>query len=119
MMFTNSHSFLRIALGFHNPNHAAALACAVLPLCWGWGRKAWLGRVLSGGSLIWYPTKGGHELNDCARQLARAFLAAAASKNVCTLWGEDDTRRILPCAQIDVEFRNPLYTNEIAGLWRR
>ena len=29
MMFTNSHSFLRIALGFHNPNHAAALVCAL------------------------------------------------------------------------------------------
>ena len=73
----------------------------------------------AGGSLIWYPTRGGHELNDRALQLARAFLAAAASKNVCTLWGEDDTRRILPCVQIDVEFRNPLYTNEIAGLWRQ
>ena len=71
----------------------------------------------AGGSLIWYPTRGGHELNDRALQLARAFLAA--SKNVCTLRGEDDTRRILPCAQIDVEFRNPLYTNEIAELWRQ
>ena len=49
MMFTNSHSFLRIALGLHNPNHAAALVCALLPLCWGWGRRAWFGRVLSGG----------------------------------------------------------------------
>ena len=46
-MFDNSHSFLRIALGFHNPNHAAALVCALLPLGWGWRGR--LGRVLSGG----------------------------------------------------------------------
>ena len=28
-------------IGFGNPNHAAALACALLPLCWGWRRAAW------------------------------------------------------------------------------
>ena len=38
-----------------------------------------------GGSLLWYPAKGGHELNERALRLARAFLAAAASKTVCTL----------------------------------
>ena len=37
---------------FHNPNHAAALACAVLPLCWGWRRCAWLGNLLAGGLLV-------------------------------------------------------------------
>ena len=26
----------RFAFGFHNPNHAAALVCALLPLCLGW-----------------------------------------------------------------------------------
>ena len=31
----------RLSFGFHNPNHAAALACAFLPLCWGWRRAAW------------------------------------------------------------------------------
>ncbi|MDD6029611.1 MAG: hypothetical protein PUE68_02200, partial [Kiritimatiellae bacterium] len=72
----------------------------------------------AGGPLLWYPAKGGHEPNERALRLARAFLAAAASKTVCTLWGEDDTRRVLPRARIDVEFQNPLYTNEIAGLWR-
>ncbi|MDO5319912.1 MAG: hypothetical protein Q4G65_14895 [bacterium] len=41
----------RYPLGFHNPNHAAALACAVLPLCWGWRRCAWLGNLLAGGLL--------------------------------------------------------------------
>ena len=31
---------IRLSFGFHN-NHAAALACALLPLCWGWRRAAW------------------------------------------------------------------------------
>lgn len=39
----------RLSFGFQNPNHAAALVCALLPLCWGWGRRAWFGCVLSGG----------------------------------------------------------------------
>ena len=51
--------------------------------------------------------------------VARAFLAAAASPAACPVWGEDDTRRVLPRAQIDVEFQNPLYTAEIAELWQR
>lgn len=37
----------RWSFGFHNPNHAAALVCALLPLCWGWRRHAWIGRALA------------------------------------------------------------------------
>lgn len=37
----------RLSFGFHNPNHAAALACALLPLCWGWRRGVWLGRIIA------------------------------------------------------------------------
>ncbi len=40
-------AILRYSFGFGNPNHAAALACALLPLCWGWRRAAWAGRTLS------------------------------------------------------------------------
>ena len=36
----------RFLFGFYNPNHVAALACAIVPLCWGWMRYMWLGRVL-------------------------------------------------------------------------
>ncbi len=39
----------RMTFGFHNPNHAAALACALLPLCFGWRRAAWVGRGLAAG----------------------------------------------------------------------
>lgn len=56
-------------------------------------------------------------MNDRALRLARAFLAAAASQAACPLWGEDDTRRVLPRARIDVEFQ--IYTAEIAELWQR
>ena len=37
----------RLAFCLANPNHAAALLCALLPLCWGWRRQPWLGRILS------------------------------------------------------------------------
>ena len=36
----------RLAFGFYNPNHAAAMICALLPFCWGWRRYLWLGRFL-------------------------------------------------------------------------
>jgi hypothetical protein len=39
----------RFAFVFHNPNHAAALICALMPLCWGWRRCAWIGRMLNVG----------------------------------------------------------------------
>ena len=37
----------RLSFGFHNPNPAAAQVCALLPLCFGWRRAAWVGRGLS------------------------------------------------------------------------
>ena len=42
----------RIAFTFHNPNHTAALICALMPLCWGWRRCAWGGRTLSIGLFV-------------------------------------------------------------------
>ncbi len=35
-----------LSFGFHNPNHAAALARALPPLCLGWRRSAWTGEAL-------------------------------------------------------------------------
>lgn len=37
------HWLMRCSCGFFNPNHAAAMICALLPLCWGWRRHAWFG----------------------------------------------------------------------------
>ena len=37
----------RLSFAFLNPNHAAAALCALLPLCWGWRRHAWLGYSLA------------------------------------------------------------------------
>ena len=37
---------VRMGFGFANPNHAAAFLCALMPFCWGWNTRAWLGRVL-------------------------------------------------------------------------
>lgn len=34
---------VRMGFGFFNPNHAAALICAVIPFCWGWNRGRWVG----------------------------------------------------------------------------
>ena len=36
----------RFAICFANPNHAAAMICALLPLCWRWRRCAWLGWIV-------------------------------------------------------------------------
>ena len=44
--------------------------------------------------------------------------AAVASGAPCALWGEDDTRRVLPRARIDPEYANQLYTLAMAALWR-
>ena len=67
----------RLSFGFGNPNHAAALACALLPLCWGWRRTAWIGRTLSvalfaAGAL---PADVGAEADDarCRALLQRTF----------------------------------------------
>ena len=38
---------VRMGFGFFNPNHAAALICAVIPFCWGWRYKwRWVGRLV-------------------------------------------------------------------------
>ena len=37
----------RLAFGFANPNHAAAMICAVAPFLWGWRRTRWVGWALS------------------------------------------------------------------------
>ena len=167
----------RLAFGFHNPNHAAALACALLPLCWGWRR--WLGRLLSLALFLallttqsrtglvvalseaatwWRLRKGRFRVSHLgSHKLAAAGIAAfavaalwrmwprmaldgsmlnrpkiwlaglrlfAASPdgvglgNSGALWGEDDTRRVLPRARIDPKYANPLYTPAMAALWK-
>ena len=53
MAFAQSKLIMdRLSFGFHNPNHAAALACALLPLCLGWRRAAWAGRGLAAGLFV-------------------------------------------------------------------
>jgi hypothetical protein len=46
------HGLVRHGFGFYNPNHAAALVCAVLPFLWGWRRRAWIGWLLSAALLV-------------------------------------------------------------------
>ena len=41
-----TNGLLRYGFGFYDPNHAAALICAIAPFCWGWrGRLRWVGYV--------------------------------------------------------------------------
>lgn len=41
-----SGEMVRLGFGFANPNHAAAVICALFPFCWGWrGRWRWAGRI--------------------------------------------------------------------------
>ena len=73
----------------------------------------------AGGMVLWRPYPGGHGLDPATLALARAWLAAfAGGTPPVRAWGEDDTWRILPAARIDPEFRNPLYSAELAQRWK-
>ena len=43
MMEFTFDGIVRNGFGFYNPNHAAALICAVFPFLWGWRKYAWTG----------------------------------------------------------------------------
>ena len=73
----------------------------------------------AGGQILWKPVRSGHELNDQSLSLARAFFSAVSRGTPCTLWGEDDTRKVCAADQIEVEFRNPLYNPQLSSLWRQ
>ena len=73
----------------------------------------------AGGLLVWRTAWGGHEPDAGALALARELFAAVSAGAPCALWGEDDTRRVLPRARIDPEYANPLYTPAMAERWRR
>lgn len=47
MMEFTYGGMVRYGFGFYNPNHAAALICAVMPFLWGWRQLPWLGWILS------------------------------------------------------------------------
>ena len=47
MMEFTYNGMVRWGFGFENPNHAAALFCAILPLLWGWKKYPWGGILLS------------------------------------------------------------------------
>ncbi|MDR0931605.1 MAG: O-antigen ligase family protein [Victivallales bacterium] len=47
MMEFTYNGLVRYGFGFYNPNHAAALFCAIMPFLWGWKRHAWAGWILS------------------------------------------------------------------------
>ena len=44
--------FPRMAFGFANPNHAAAMICAMMPFCWAWRRARWVGWLLSAALVV-------------------------------------------------------------------
>ena len=69
--------------------------------------------------LLWRPHAGGHEPDAASLAIAREFFAAVADGARCAVWGEDDTRRVMPRTAIDPEFLNPLFSSRMAELWRR
>lgn len=52
MMEFTYDGIVRWGFGFYNPNHAAALICAIFPFLWGWKKYPWLGWILSGLLLV-------------------------------------------------------------------
>lgn len=74
----------------------------------------------NGGELIWKTYQTGHELNKEALEIAKAFFTAILEKQKAKFIGEDDTLRALPInkkSEIDLEFRNYLYSEELKKLW--
>lgn len=73
----------------------------------------------NGGKLLFKPLPGGHELGDRALAIAREWIRAVVCGGESWIWGEDDTYRVVDRDAIEVEFRNPLYTDRLADLWRQ
>ena len=72
----------------------------------------------AGGELLWKPFRGvGHELSPNALELAHAWFDAVFSGAKPIAYGEDDMLKIKPKKRIDVEYRNPLYSEKIRELW--
>ena len=62
----------------------------------------------------------GHELDAGALGLARLWMRGVSRPDCRVVsWGEDDTWRVRPPREIDAEYRNPLYSTELAEAWRR
>ncbi len=74
-----------------------------------------------GGNIIWKTYAGGHELNGEALDFARQFfddILGGSASPICV--GEDETMLVLPphrAREIDIEFRNPLYSEKLKKLW--
>lgn len=73
----------------------------------------------AGGTLVFKPFAGGHELGDGVRAIAREWLTAVLAGTEPLAWGEDDTMLVRGKEDIEPESRNPLYTSRLAELWRR
>ena len=108
MIYFKENVIDRLTFGFHNPNHAAALACALLPLCWGWRRAAWAGRALAlalfaavlltqsrtgllvaglEGAMWWRLRKGRFRVSHLgAHKLAAAGIAASTVAALWRMW---------------------------------
>ena len=47
MMEFTFDGIVQQGFGFYNPNHAAALICALFPFLWGWKKYAWIGWMIT------------------------------------------------------------------------
>ena len=71
-----------------------------------------------GGLLLWkYFPDSGHELSPLALELAKTWFDDLLSDRRVIAYGEDDTLRIR--AEVDIEFRNPLYSEKLKNLWHK
>ena len=71
-----------------------------------------------GGLLLWkYFPNSGHELSSSALELAKTWFDDLLSDREVIEYGEDDTLRVP--SKVDIEFRNPLYSEKLKELWRK
>ena len=69
-----------------------------------------------GGLIIWkYFSGTGHKLSQEALELARVWFDDLLSERKIIAYGEDDTGQIPK--YVDIEYRNPIYSEKMKGLW--
>lgn len=74
----------------------------------------------AGGRILWKDYEGGHELQEHALRLAKAFFTTVLKNEKFCYVGDDDSRIVYPLCErnrVQEEYRNYLTKDEVLTLW--